>query len=252
MAKKVVKTKRKTAAVRKRQPRSYHHGDLKHALIQGVLELVKEHGVDKVSMREAARQAGVSPGAPFRHFASRDELLEAVGFEAQRTLDEAIDAVGGDTPLERIRGTLTAYVHWGRGNPELFDLFSSKKFLPVRESSGRLSGEHGQTRTKYLNHFAEAFRTGTLRVSEDEVAACALGLRALAYGFTRMTVDGHFPRFGVQPDDEMPLIEAALTMFMNAMVSPNENGDVRGNPGSALESKRRARASAEREPSTPD
>src|SRR5262245_33454677 len=57
--------------------RPYHHGDLRRVLIDAAFELVGEGGAEAVSVREAARRAGVSPGAPFRHFASRDALLAA-------------------------------------------------------------------------------------------------------------------------------------------------------------------------------
>ncbi|MEP6838703.1 MAG: helix-turn-helix domain-containing protein, partial [Bradyrhizobium sp.] len=72
----------KTAAPKPRRraspavaPKPYHHGDLRRVLIDAALQVVGESGPDAVSVREAARRAGVSPGAPFRHFASRDALM---------------------------------------------------------------------------------------------------------------------------------------------------------------------------------
>src|SRR5215213_2214532 len=65
-------------------PKPYHHGDLRRALIDAALQLAGEGGAEAVSVREAARRAGVSPGAPFRHFPSRDALMAAVATEAQR------------------------------------------------------------------------------------------------------------------------------------------------------------------------
>jgi len=65
-------------------PKPYHHGDLRRVLIDAALQLVGEGGAEAVSVREAARRAGVSPGAPFRHFPSRDALMQAVAEEAQR------------------------------------------------------------------------------------------------------------------------------------------------------------------------
>src|SRR6202022_1928118 len=64
-------------------PKPYHHGDLRRVLIEAALQLVADGGPDAVSVREAARRAGVSPGAPFRHFPSRDALISAVAEEAQ-------------------------------------------------------------------------------------------------------------------------------------------------------------------------
>lgn len=65
-------------------PRGYHHGNLKEALVRAALELIREKGPAGFTFAEAARWAGVSPAAPYRHFRDRDELLGSValqGFE---------------------------------------------------------------------------------------------------------------------------------------------------------------------------
>ena len=62
----------------------YHHGDLRRVLIDAALKLAEKDGTEAVSVREAARRAGVSPGAPFQHFDSRAALMTAVAEEARR------------------------------------------------------------------------------------------------------------------------------------------------------------------------
>ena len=62
----------------------YHHGDLKRALIETAVKAIARHGVDAVSLRELAARAGVTPGAPYHHFASRDELLASIAEEGFR------------------------------------------------------------------------------------------------------------------------------------------------------------------------
>jgi AcrR family transcriptional regulator len=65
-------------------PRGYHHGNLREALIRAALELIAQKGPAGFTFAEAARWAGVSPAAPYRHFRDRDELLASValrGFE---------------------------------------------------------------------------------------------------------------------------------------------------------------------------
>ena len=94
-------------------PKPYHHGDLRRVLIDAALQLVGEGGAEAVSVREAARRAGVSPGAPFRHFPSRDALMQAVAEEAQHRfgaeIASALAAAPGDTPARRAASrTLTA------------------------------------------------------------------------------------------------------------------------------------------------
>src|ERR1700742_789184 len=95
----------KRAAARRAAPaaKPYHHGDLRRVLIDAALRLAEEGGPGAVSVREAARRAGGSPGAPFRHFPSRDALMVAVAEEAQRRfrteLDAALAAVPAGDPL---------------------------------------------------------------------------------------------------------------------------------------------------------
>jgi AcrR family transcriptional regulator len=70
---------------RDRGPRGYHHGNLKEALVRAALELIAEKGPAGFTFADAARWAGVSPAAPYRHFRDRDALLADVakrGFDA--------------------------------------------------------------------------------------------------------------------------------------------------------------------------
>ena len=127
-----VKSRRRTAR-RAPAPKPYHHGDLRRVLIDAALQLVGEGGPDAVSVREAARRAGVSAGAPFRHFPSRVALLTAVAEEAQRRFRAEIEAAlseapAGD-PLARFRSFGLAYLRWAMRNPAHFEIISSGKFF---------------------------------------------------------------------------------------------------------------------------
>src|SRR3954462_5722873 len=104
----------------------YHHGDLRRVLIDAGLQLVGESGADAVSVREAARRAGVSPGAPFRHFASRDALMAAVAEGAagrcRAEIDPTLAKVPAGDPLARFRALGLAYMRWAIKNPTHFEV----------------------------------------------------------------------------------------------------------------------------------
>src|SRR5579871_917651 len=126
-------------APRSRIPKPYHHGDLRRALIDAGFRLVEERGVERLSMREAARRAGVSPGAPFRHFESREALMTAVALEAQRRFRAEIEAAlqesaSGD-PLARLRAFGVAYLRWAMRNPAHFEIISSGKLFDYDKSA---------------------------------------------------------------------------------------------------------------------
>ena len=82
-------------------PRGYHHGNLKEALIRAALKLIAEKGPAGFTFAEAARWAGVSPAAPYRHFRDRDELLADVarrGFELFEAALRQPGTTAGPTP----------------------------------------------------------------------------------------------------------------------------------------------------------
>src|SRR6266704_673584 len=76
-------------------PRGYHHGNLREALIRAALELIAQKGPAGFTFAEAARWAGVSPAAPYRHFRDRDELLSIL---AQRGFDQCEGAFARSEP----------------------------------------------------------------------------------------------------------------------------------------------------------
>src|SRR5215468_6749500 len=119
--------------------RPYHHGDLRRVLVDAAFELVGEGGAEAVSVREAARRAGVSPGAPFRHFANRDALLAAVAEEAQRRfraeIERALARTPADDPLQRFRCLGLAYLRWAIRNPTHFEVISSRRFFDHDKSA---------------------------------------------------------------------------------------------------------------------
>src|ERR1700683_3286000 len=107
---------------------SYHHGNLRAALLDAAFELASEGGPDAVVLREASRRVGVSLNAGYRHFLDRDALLAEVGIECMRRLallmEEMIGEVDpGDHGVEaaraRLRATGRAYVIFALTEPGL-------------------------------------------------------------------------------------------------------------------------------------
>jgi AcrR family transcriptional regulator len=100
----------------------YHHGSLRSALIEASIALAREGGPDRVILREAARAAGVSHSAAYRHFADREALLAEVArfarselaAEMRRRVNRAKD------PRRRLRAVGTAYVDFALAEPGLF------------------------------------------------------------------------------------------------------------------------------------
>lgn len=99
---------------------SYHHGNLRQALVDATATLIEEKGPMAFTLAEAARQAGVSAAAPYRHFAGRDELLEEVarqGFgDFAARLEQAFDG-GQPSPLSAFMRLGAAYLRFAAERP---------------------------------------------------------------------------------------------------------------------------------------
>ena len=98
---------------------TYHHGDLRAAVLSAAWELIESQGVARLSVREAARRAGVSHHAPYRHFADRDALLDALVIEGFEQLEKAIEQRTG-------RELGEAYVAFALERPQRFRLMFSR------------------------------------------------------------------------------------------------------------------------------
>ncbi|MRH89455.1 TetR family transcriptional regulator [Nocardia sp. SYP-A9097] len=102
--------------------RSYHHGSLRTALIDAGIALAREGGPDAVILREAARTAGVSHSAAYRHFADREALLAEVSRHARAELATQMrqGIAAAPDPLTRLGAVGTAYINFALSQPGLF------------------------------------------------------------------------------------------------------------------------------------
>jgi AcrR family transcriptional regulator len=209
-----LKAKRRPAR-RLPAPKPYHHGDLRRVLIDAALQLAEEGGAAAVSVRGAARRAGVSPGAPFRHFESREALMTAVASEAQRRfraeIDMAMAEAPANDPLSRFRSFGLAYLRWAMRNPAHFEIISSGRYFD-HDSAADLSRDNAELIALAERMLADAFAAGALRT--NELKPVLIAGRALVYGFARMNIDGHFPRWGVAEADAERTAEAILDLFI--------------------------------------
>src|SRR5438874_12995334 len=95
---------------RRRMERGYHHGNLKEALLQAALDLIAQKGPAGFTFAEAARSAGVSPAAPYRHFRDRDELLASIAQRGFEQFEARLNAAWNDG----LPDTVTAFERIGK------------------------------------------------------------------------------------------------------------------------------------------
>ena len=200
------------------RPPGYHHGSLREALIEAAVQLVEEGGPDNVSMREAAKRAGVSPGAPFRHFSTKTALMTAVAEQAMsrfRTeIAAAVEQVTTDDPLQRFAAVGRAYLRWASRNPTHFQIISSRSLIDWA-SSESLRRDNDAVRSLMDEALVEALARDMLR--SDDLADTKIAGRALVYGLARMVVDGHFAQWAVDGEAVERTTQDVLDLFISLL-----------------------------------
>lgn len=164
-------------------------------MIRATLTIIEEEGLAALSVRAAAKRAGVSAGAPFRHFASRKALLTAVAREATDALHRDVAAAVADArgakPIDRLKAIAAAYLDWALANPARFETISDRRLIDY-DGSPELKARNDQTRALLDDAIGAALATRGRAASAREIEIVRVGLRALGYGLARMFVDGHF------------------------------------------------------------
>jgi len=183
------------------EDRGYHHGNLRQTLVDTAVRLIEAHGVDQVSVRDVAKAAGVSPGAPFRHFPTRTALLTAVAEQAMDRLQWAVktqlEQAAQEPPLRRYRAIGIGFLGWAIHNPVHFQIISARALIDFEGSALRVRND--QLRATMADLMRQAQADGVLRAGDPE--AYAVMGRALAYGIARMYIDGQFPSWGLPEAD---------------------------------------------------
>jgi AcrR family transcriptional regulator len=192
--------------------RPYHHGDLRRAVIETAMDMLREGKGWQFTLREVARRAGVSHAAPYKHFPDKRALLTELAMQGFEQLRQGMTAALTPRPRS-IRKELhvagTAYVQFGVANPALYRLmFSSEAGDP---SSVHLNERVVRTFSVLLDILkrgqeAGAFRKGSV---QGQAAACW----AQVHGLTTLSIDGVLlpENVGGNP------VNAALTILLDGL-----------------------------------
>lgn len=200
------------------EDRGYHHGRLREAMIEATIGLIEESGPENVTMREAARRAGVSSAAPFRHFPNKTALMTAVAEEAMRRLRAEIDrtlaAVADQDPLVRLSALGKAYLVWVVRNPTHFKVMSDRRIIDFEGSEPLMSGTRA-IQIEMEKALQDAADQGLLRT--DDLTGVRLDSRAITYGVARMYVDGQLRQWNVEDGDAEKVMADVLRRFIHAI-----------------------------------
>ena len=193
--------------------RPYHHGNLRTALLAQAERTVRERGVQDLSLRQLAREVGVSHGAPRRHFPDRQALLDAVaeagfarlGIELQTAVTGA-----GENFQARLRATAAAYVRFATRDAALLELMFAGKH---RDESGTLNEAADRAFSVMLELIQQGQADGALEPGEPE--RVGLVLFATIQGIAALLNGGM-----INPEQLDELVADAIAHFLRGSRAP--------------------------------
>ena len=202
------------------ETRGYHHGNLKEALIRAALELIAQKGPAGFTFAEAARWAGVSPAAPYRHFRDREELLANVarrGFEEfEQALARAWDK-GRPDPMTALDRIGKAYLAIARKEPAYYSAMFEGGVSPEASPDLQACGERA---FGILRSAAEALIATMPVQARPPALMMALHIWALSHGIASLFGRGDAARRPLPMTPE-ELLEAGVLVYLQGLGLPD-------------------------------
>lgn len=196
--------------------RGYHHGNLREALVAAALDLISQKGAAGFTFAEAARQAGVSAAAPYRHFRDREALLADVarrGFELFAARQEAAWDGGRPAPLQALQRMGTAYLAFAREEPAYFAAMFE---CGVPPASNRELEEAGERAIAPLRIACEAVAAMLPPDTRPPAMMMALHIWTQSHGIASLFGRGDRARrpLPMAPEE---LLEAATLIYLDGL-----------------------------------
>jgi AcrR family transcriptional regulator len=196
--------------------RGYHHGNLREALIEAALNLIREKGPAGFTFAEAARAAGVSPAAPYRHFRDRDALIADVakrGFEGFTRALAAAWNEGRPAAREAFNRVGTAYLAFASDEPAYFSAMFESGLSLADYPDVR---EEGERAFAVLRQACEAVIATLPKERRPPPLMMALHIWSLSHGIAALFARGDRARrpIPMRPDE---LLEAAVLIYLDGL-----------------------------------
>jgi AcrR family transcriptional regulator len=173
--------------------RSYHHGDLKNALIDAGVKILKREGLAGLGLRNVAKEAGVSHSALYAHFVDKQALIAAISTEGLKQLFSAIEkslAAHREDPATLLVEISQDYLRFALDEPDRFKLMYSSVMDKERDFPDFVDYTH-RTFEKYVEVIALCQGAGVLRPGPAEL--CALSLWAAVHGMVMLALENQVP-----------------------------------------------------------
>jgi Transcriptional regulator len=190
------------------ESRPYHHGDLRRALVDAARRLLEAEGPSALSLRAVAREAGVSPAAPYHHFKDKAELLDAVAHEGWEILNARMrEAKATEQGRQQLTALGLAYVCFAREHPALYrvmyDAARDKEALPMDTRGSEDDSAYCMVRATMVEHGADPS-------AETDLELATIASWCAAHGLAEMVGFKQFEHMREVLGGERPFIAAVL------------------------------------------
>ncbi|WP_280276496.1 TetR/AcrR family transcriptional regulator [Nocardia wallacei] len=195
----------------------YHHGALREELLRACLQLIDTEGLAAVSLRRVAREAGVSPGAPYHHFADRAALLAALSARGFDLLTAQLVAARATapTPIGSLTALADAYVRFAQEQPAYFRLmFRPELSQPDKNPEARAAGDAAFA--VLADAIAEIVADGAFPA--DEADAVAVAVWSMGHGLAALALDGQLAKRADQLGTTAPDLGSRITRLLADLI----------------------------------
>ena len=195
----------KTTAIA--EPKPYHHGDLRRGLLGAAGAILERDGPSALSLRAVAREAGVSPAAPYHHFKDKDELMFAIAKEGFAQLKVAISAAAKkvEDPRDKMSQIGLAYVYFAQSHPALY------RVMYDCARAGDSMPDHEDHQDGAFEIVREALhKAGGNHVSETDVHLAAIAAWCAAHGLAEMSGFAQFQNIKAELGGEEAFLRGVL------------------------------------------
>jgi AcrR family transcriptional regulator len=203
--------------------RGYHHGNLREALVRATLDLIAEKGPASFTFAEAARAAGVSAAAPYRHYRDRDDLMADIAFRGFNLLEADLVRAwneGSPDPATALENVGRAYLKFAGSEPAYYSAMFEAAIPLDRNLALRDAGERA---FGILRVASEKIIAGMPQSSRPPALMMASHIWALSHGVASLFGRGDSARrlLPMQPEE---LLEAAMLIYREGLQAQNPEG----------------------------
>ena len=191
----------------------YHHGNLKEELINISFDVIKNEGIENLTLKKLSEKTGTSRSAIYRHFKSKEDLVETILLSGFDQFDSIIAPIFCDKKmdlLDRFYKSGRLYIEFAKENPNLYKLIFGKRYSHIRESLRSINNDECLAFNALKNALIEGQESGVFKKFETQSQAIVIW--ASLHGISSILINGFM-------DVEIIYEEIYKTMFENLKMS---------------------------------